>query len=206
MKYSSAFLLALLLLGGCSTDGLIISGNPPTETTLPDSKLNDAASADEVIVDDPEAAAENANADDSGADTQIDETEADLEGVDQKNVALVVSDQDTAGQIIIAKVSTARDGWISIHKSSADGGIQLPDSIGQARVDSGDSEKVVVDLWDAPYPGEKLWAMLHIDAGDRGTYEFPEKDLAVRKNGETMARSFKIKGKDKKETQEETQE
>ena len=203
MKYFSVVLLTLLLLGGCSTDGRIVSSNSPTETTSSDSKLNDATSVDKVTAT-PEGAAEDSTNNESEAtdDPQIDKAKADLEGVDQKNVALVVSDQDTAGQIIIAKVSTARDGWISIHKSSADGGIQLPDSIGQARVDSGDSEKVIVDLWDAPYAGEKLWALLHIDAGDRGTYEFPEKDLAVRKNGETMARSFKIKEKDKEEAQE----
>ncbi|PZO56427.1 MAG: hypothetical protein DCF15_08695 [Phormidesmis priestleyi] len=207
MKYSSAVLLALLLLASCSTDGGIVSSNPSAnssaEVTPKSSEPSDAESADNDTADDPKADAETADLEATNEE-QTDEAAADLEGVDQKNVKLVVSDQETAGQIIVAEVSTARDGWISIHKSNVDGGIQLPDSIGQARVNSGDSEKVVIDLWDAPYEGEKLWALLHVDAGDRGTYEFPEKDLAVRKNGEMMARSFKIKGKDK--DREETEE
>ena len=206
MKYSSAVLLALLLLAGCSTDGGIVSSNPSAnssaEVTPKSSQPSDAESADKDAADASKADAETAAADEA----QTDEAAADLEGVDQKNVKLVVSDQDTAGQIIVAEVSTARDGWISIHKSQADGDIQLPDSIGQARVDSGDSEKVVIDLWDAPYAGEKLWALLHVDAGDRGTYEFPDKDLAVRKNGEIVARSFKIKGKSEAKDQKETEE
>lgn len=202
MKYSLAVLWALLLLGGCSTDGRILSffspsANSSTDTISQDGQPNEAENADE-IANDPEAATSDTNADDAddpdaADDPQTDEAAADLEGVDQENVKLVVNDQTTAGQIIIAEVSTARDGWVSIHKSNADGGIYLPDSIGQARVDSGDSEDVVIDLWEAPYVDEKLWALLHIDAGERGVYEFPEKDLAVRKNGETMARSFKIK-------------
>ena len=92
--------------------------------------------------------------------------------------------------------------WLSIHRAQEDGGILLPDSIGEARVDSGDSEDIVIDLWEAPDIGEKLWVLLHIDGGERGLYEFPGKDAAVKKNGETMARSFVIQDPNSEEGEE----
>ena len=136
------------------------------------------------------AAIENAEAEDAAKNA---ETPEDEEGVNQENVKLVIKDQPTAGQIVVEEVATARDGWVSIHKSNEAGDIELLDSLGQARVDSGDSKDIVVDLWEAPYLEEKLWVLLHIDSGERGTYEFPGADVAVKKEGETMARSFYIK-------------
>lgn len=173
----------------------------------------DAPTAKTTDTDTEAAPTEPANADDEGtitnptdpaeeADNEPEEDQASQpKGADQENVKLVVKDQTTAGQIIVESVSTSHNGWVSIHKSQEDGGIILPDSIGEARVDAGDNEEVVVDLWEAPYLGEKLWVLLHVDAGEQGRYEFPEVDVAVRKNGETMARSFEIKEAPDEESQ-----
>ncbi|MGB3768550.1 MAG: hypothetical protein WA947_18480, partial [Phormidesmis sp.] len=128
--------------------------------------------------------------------------EEDTAGLNQKNVKLQVNNQRTFGQITIKKVATSRDGWVSIHKSKADGSIQLPDGIGEARVDSGDSENIVVDLWEAPAIDDKLWVLLHIDAGERGLYEYPGADAPVKKDGETLARSFVIQGEEEEESDE----
>ncbi len=166
-----------LLLTGCSAISEL--SNIQTAPT-------DASSSEISEISEPTA---------ENTDTSSTETPEDEEGVNQKNVRIVVKNQPTAGQIIVEEVATARDGWISIHKSNEDGGIVLPDSIGEARVDSGESEDIIVDLWEAPYLEEKLWVLLHIDSGDRGTYEFPGADVAVKKDGETMARSFRIKAK-----------
>ncbi|MGB3788914.1 MAG: hypothetical protein WA949_12955 [Phormidesmis sp.] len=168
-----------LLLTGCSA----ISELSNTQTAS-----TDASSTETSEVSEPTA---------ESTDAENTKTSEDEAGVNQKSVKIVVEDQSTAGQIVVEEVATARDGWISIHKSNEDGGIVLPDSIGEARVDSGDSEDIIVDLWDAPYLGDKLWALLHIDSGDRGTYEFPGPDVAVKKDGETMARSFRIKAEKK---------
>ncbi|MGD1865719.1 MAG: hypothetical protein ACFB0D_14295 [Phormidesmis sp.] len=140
--------------------------------------------------------------DEEGIEDDDDSEESNTEGVNQKNVKLVVKNQTTAGQIIVEQVATSRDGWLSIHRAQEDGGILLPDSIGEARVDSGDSEDIVIDLWEAPDIGEKLWVLLHIDGGERGLYEFPGKDAAVKKNGETMARSFVIQDPNSEEGEE----
>ncbi len=187
MKYLPVFLVALLAIAGCSrNDPVITFENFPDEVTgaaedIPDDEAKDVASASAEQFD----------------------NSSDIEGADQENVELVVNNQTTAGQIVIKTVATARDGWVSVHKSREDGSIRLPESIGEARVDAGESEGVIVDLWEAPYVGEQLWVLLHVDAGERGTYEFPEKDVAVSKNDEMIARSFKIKGeeKDKEETE-----
>ncbi len=199
MRYLSAILSTSLLLG-CSGAKL--------PTAPADSQTNsktDIAEAKAAQNPDGETATEDAdiaeNGDDMGTEPADDATEEDaaetvIEGAEQKNVKLVVKDQATAGQIIVEAVSTSRDGWVSVHKSQADGSIQMSEGIGEARVDSGDSEDIIIDLWEAPAVDDKLWILLHVDAGDRGLYEFPEKDVPVRKNGDIMARSFKIKSND----------
>ena len=187
MKYLLSLLCVLLLVSCSNAD-------------LPMAEAEDAA---EVAVSEAEASGsdEEDNAEEESADDE--DAEEDTAGLDQENVELEVNDQKIFGQVTVEKVATSRDGWISIHTSKEDGSIEQPDSIGEARVDSGNSEDVVVDLWDAPAEGDKLWALLHIDAGERGKYEYPGKDAPVRKNGETMARSFVVQGDDEEEEDDE---
>ena len=175
MKHSLSTLTALLFFTGCSAISELSSELSGTQTTSTEPSPVEVSKSDEIL---------------EAESTDAAEAE---EGVNQENVRLVIQDQPTAGQIVVKEIATARDGWVSIHKSNEDGGITLPESIGEARVDSGESKNVVVDLWEAPYLEEKLWVLLHIDSGERGTYEFPGEDVAVQKGGETMARSFRIK-------------
>lgn len=207
MKYLLAVLSTLLFLSGCSgSDAPVAEGGETAEVVItePDAADGDSASAQseadqsEADQSDEDGEAEN---DESKEGSEASE-EDDAEGVDQKNVKLVVNNQKTAGQIIVKTVATARDGWVSVHKSKADGSIQQPDSMGEARVDSGDNEDIIVDLWEAPAVGDKLWVLLHIDAGERGTYEYPGKDAPVKKDGETVARSFVIKEEEEKADEE----
>jgi len=184
-----ALLLSTALLGACSQDDTITIENPPAELT--ETEEADVESSEETVV-----------AEEDSEDTE-DDSGSNIDGVDQKNVKLEVSNQKTAGQIKVSKVATARDGWVSVHESREDGTILLPDSIGEARVDSGDSENIIVDLWDAPAVGDKLWVLLHVDSGERGLYEFPEQDPPVKRNGETMVRSLIIQGDEKKEDEVE---
>jgi len=183
MKHLLSTFTVLFLFTGCSAISELSSEFNNTETAATDPSSAETSEFEEGI------------AEGDSADAEAEE------GVNQQNVRLVIQDQVTAGQIVVKEVATARDGWVSIHKSNEDGGITLPDSIGEARVDSGESENVIVDLWEAPYLEEKLWVLLHIDSGERGTYEFPGEDVAVKKDGETMARSFRIK--DDSETEDE---
>jgi len=191
MKYLLALLTSTLLLVSCSQND---ANTDPATFSTPTADTEEAETSEE-----PGKEADETDADDiandlveDGDSKDSEDDKSDTEGIDQKNVKLIVKDQTTAGQIIVEKVATSRDGWLSVHKSEEGGSILLPDSIGEARVDSGDSEEIVIDLWEAPDIDEKLWVLLHIDAGERGIYEFPGEDQAVRKNGETMARSFVV--------------
>lgn len=207
---STAF-LAFFLLGSCSGKDAPVTS---TTSTQPPANLSEGSSG-KSAAGKPEGqeakASEIQSVEAKTAEVTKDEAKTgeantekpDTEGVEQKNVKLLIDDQTTAGQIIVKQVSTSRDGWVSIHQSDEDGSIRLPDGIGKARVDAGDNKDIIVDLWEAPAIEDKLWALLHIDAGDRGTYEFPEKDLPVKKNGETVARSFVIKGKEEKKDEAE---
>jgi len=202
MKHLFTLFLSVSFLVSCSgstgdIDSEVIAADTADASTEIVSTEIDSTEIDPANRDADAAADETTD----GADVEGDEDEAgeeeeeeasDTAGIDQKNVKLVVANQTTAGQIIVKQVATSRDGWLSVHRAQDGGGILLPDSIGEARVDSGDSTDVVIDLWEAPAIDEKLWVLLHIDAGERGTYEFPGKDAAVKKNGETMARSFVV--------------
>lgn len=198
MKYLLVVLSTVFLVYGCSGQDSAIAPTEPSAEPVEESTTDENTAPTEALEGDEVNSSEE----------EADGDEADIAGLDQKNVKLIVKNQTTAGQIVIEQVATSRDGWISIHKSEEGGGIQLPDSIGEARVDSGDSEDVIIDLWEAPDIDEKLWALLHIDAGERGRYEFPGKDQAVRKNGETMARSFVIEdpNPDEKDNDENSSE
>ncbi|MGC1217627.1 MAG: hypothetical protein WA883_09140 [Phormidesmis sp.] len=218
MRYLLALLSVGFLLMGCtggdtannraiapegsSEDSPAAAENPDDIEVAEADEASDSADEDESATADEEGADENGG-DEEGSD---EEGEDDTVGLNQTNVELVVKSQTTGGQIIVETVATARDGWVSVHRSQSDGSILLSEGMGEARVDSGDSEDVIIDLWEAPAIDEKLWVLLHIDAGDRGEYEFPGKDQAVQKNGEIVARSFTIKDSNSDDDTEEDAE
>lgn len=84
---------------------------------------------------------------------------------------VAVSDQDASdGSVSIEKVIASAPGWLVIHVS-ADG---KPGAIiGYSAVPAGHSENVEVKI-DAAAATEQLFAMLHTDAGQMGTFEFPD--------------------------------
>jgi LPXTG-motif cell wall-anchored protein len=83
--------------------------------------------------------------------------------------------------VTVARVVAAQDGWIVIHTNTAEN--RPGPVIGQSPVKAGENANVRVQLSQTPQPGDKLWPMLHIDAGTIGTYEFPGADGPVQANG-----------------------
>ncbi len=86
-----------------------------------------------------------------------------------------------ANSVTVARVVAAQDGWIVIHVNTPDN--KPGPVIGQTAVKTGENTNVKVMLSQMPNAGDKVWPMLHIDAGAIGTYEFPGADVPVQVNG-----------------------
>lgn len=88
--------------------------------------------------------------------------------------ALQVSDQAVKnGSITVTKATISEDGWVVVHKAGPDGKLLLTPVIGMTQVKAGDSSNVTIKLTEDVAVGAPLWPMLHIDVGQKGTYEFP---------------------------------
>jgi heme/copper-type cytochrome/quinol oxidase subunit 2 len=82
-------------------------------------------------------------------------------------------------RVVIAKVVSSGPGWLVVHVQ-ADG--KPGPVIGYSAVRSGANLNVVVPV-DAKRVTDKLYAMLHTDAGTVGVYEFPGPDAPVMAGG-----------------------
>ncbi len=101
----------------------------------------------------------------------------------------VMDQKPMDGKVVIDKVVAEKDGWIVIHieKDGKPGPI-----IGYAPVKAGENEKVEVTI-DLEQATETLFAMLHVDEGQMGTYEFPNgPDVPVKVGDKVVVKPFKI--------------
>lgn len=85
----------------------------------------------------------------------------------------VESQKVVDGAIVIRLASISQDGWVVVRKAGPDGKPVVAPEIGTARIRAGESRDVVVQLSEPVADGATIWAMLHIDKGDIGVYEFP---------------------------------
>jgi transforming growth factor-beta-induced protein len=95
--------------------------------------------------------------------------------------SVTVSDQESTGASVTvdsATVTTA--GWLVIH-ADADG--RPGPVLGQAALAPGTTENVVVMLDEPLDEDATVWAMLHVDEGQVGVYEFPGPDVPVQVEG-----------------------
>ena len=100
-----------------------------------------------------------------------------------------VSDQAAKdGMVMIDEVVAAQDGWLVIH-AQKDGGIGPV--IGYAAVTAGSNTYLTVEI-DPMGATETLYAMLHIDEGVKGTYEFPGADGPALVDGKPVTPPFML--------------
>jgi hypothetical protein len=92
-----------------------------------------------------------------------------------------VQDQQLAGSFTIPSVLSSADGWIVIHSTAAGGPV-----IGHAPVKAGLNLNVKVKIDDPTTITDQVSAMLHIDAGKIGTYEFPGPDAPVKDSADQL--------------------
>jgi LPXTG-motif cell wall-anchored protein len=95
----------------------------------------------------------------------------------------------TNGSVVVAETNATQDGWMVIHVDQ--NGNPGP-VIGHTAVKKGETYKVAVKLEQNVAPGAKLWAMLHIDAGKIGVYEFPGPDAPVVVNNDIVMKPLTI--------------
>ena len=109
----------------------------------------------------------------------------------QMTPGVTVSDQDIAdGVVTVDSVVSSGPGWIVIHidNNGAPGPV-----IGHTAVNDGENANVNVEI-DASMATETLYAMLHVDAGQVGTYEFPGADTPAMVDGQMVTPAFKATG------------
>ncbi len=105
--------------------------------------------------------------------------------------AVKVSDQAIAnGQVVVAEVDSSGPGWIVIH-AQANG--QPGAVIGYTAVKNGANMNVMVTI-DVTKATPVLYAMLHVDVGKVGTYEFPGADVPAKLNGKGISPAFNVTG------------
>ncbi len=105
--------------------------------------------------------------------------------------AVAVADQTLGGDntVAIDSVTADVDGWLVIH-AQADG--KPGPILGHAPVQAGDNSDVVVQI-DPAGATDTLYAMLHVDAGTVGEYEFPGDDgPAVDADGNVVTPPFAL--------------
>ena len=93
-----------------------------------------------------------------------------------------------SNSVTIAQVVATQPGWLVIHRDD-DGSPGAV--IGHAAVDAGVNDDVVVAI-DPAQATNTLHAMLHVDEGQVGVYEFPGADGPVTVGGEVVVRPFDV--------------
>ncbi len=108
----------------------------------------------------------------------------------------VLSDQaPDNGRVTLSKVISDQAGWVVIHRDNGSGAPMVPQIIGKAQVSTGTNNDVMITLDSTVTDGEILWAMLHVDDGQAGTYEFTgsgSPDQPAMEDGAIVMRSFTI--------------
>ena len=86
--------------------------------------------------------------------------------------SVTASDQEIDGTLVsVDSVVAIENGWLVIH---ADANGKPGSVLGRTAVPAGMTENVIVVLDEPLTDSATLWAMLHVDKGEVGTYEFPD--------------------------------
>jgi hypothetical protein len=102
--------------------------------------------------------------------------------------ATVVDQAVVDGRVTMARVFSAGPGWLVVHAQTADG--KTGPVIGWSPVHGGENFDVTVVI-DAAKATPVLSAMLHVDAGVMGVYEFPGADAPARAGDQMVNPPFK---------------
>ena len=106
---------------------------------------------------------------------------------------IIVKDQDLkSGTVLVSMVDALKPGWVAVFTDEND---QPGKLLGYAAIPTGTSSDVSVTV-DSKNATSKMIAMLLVDAGTIGTFEYPGPDVAVKNadvNSNVMAVFSKVK-------------
>ena len=119
----------------------------------------------------------------------VEPTEEPTQAEDEMMVtpSITVEDQMVEnGQVTVPSAVSDGPGWVVIHaeQDGAPGPV-----VGHAAVSDGENTGIAVDI-DTEAATTTLFAMLHTDSGEEGTYEFPDGDPPVKVDGEVVVKPF----------------
>jgi uncharacterized surface protein with fasciclin (FAS1) repeats len=124
--------------------------------------------------------------------TEADEDETMAELLQEFTPSIQVRDQvfsvrDDQTSVVVPELFATENAWVVIHRddNGAPGEV-----IGNTFVEAGPNYEIEVALSGEIEGDIVLWAMLHTDAGEAGTYEFPGADAPVELNGEIVMAQF----------------
>ncbi len=163
-------------------DSVLAAGTPaePTNTPVPPAATNTALPPAATSTSAPPAATNTA---------AVPGATATAAGASPSGT-LEADDQAAGSSIVVRKVVAGQDGWVAVHVNTTD---NKPGAvIGVAPVKKGENDNVTVKLDPTPKAGDKLWPMLHIDAGTIGTYEFPGPDAPVIVDGNIVMKQITL--------------
>lgn len=187
----AALSLLFLTLAACSGQA------DSTPTPAPTEAVAEAEAEDEHEHEEDEA-----DHDHEEEDKEHEEKEAEDKSIEEEETAdaaaitnaVVVESQPLGADdtVTISKVTADTAGWLVVH-ADADG---KPGAIlGMAPVQKGVNDEVVVEI-DSPASTQTVYAMLHVDAGTEGSFDFPngEDVPAVDASGNIVTPSFVLTG------------
>ena len=109
--------------------------------------------------------------------------------------SLTVDTSPLVGEVVlVAQTETESDAWVVVHPAAADGSPDTSSVLGTAFLLHGVNENVPVGLGTAPASGTTLYAMLHDDTGEIGTFEFGDGTLdpPLEADGGPVSASFTV--------------
>ncbi|MDG6256905.1 MAG: hypothetical protein QCH35_04825 [Methanomicrobiaceae archaeon] len=102
----------------------------------------------------------------------------------------MIEGDQVIGNVTIDEVVSNGTGWVAIHNNLFEhpGGI-----IGYAQVENGTTENVTVTIHTF-VATDSLFAVLHMDAGEEGVFEYPAPDTEQMADGQLVILPFKVTG------------
>lgn len=190
LRIGTLLLWIALALAACAGGGTQTEATVESAATAETDPTAEVAPTEPSATASPEPATETPAPAPSATATEEPATETPTP-TEEVTASVTTADQAVDdGTVTIAEAVMADGGWVVIH-TAVDG--NPGPVIGFAPLEPGANEDVVVDI-DVERATGSLIAMLHVDDGTPGEYEFPDADPPLLMDGEMVIQSFAVSG------------